>query len=55
VFEIVPEPSSAHPVGSEPSSAWIEAGVGVLVLPLTCAIVVILAPLLWMLAPKARK
>lgn len=37
-----------------PSFEWLETGVGVLLLPLTCAIAMI-APVLWMFTPKARQ
>lgn len=46
----------AEPVPSEDvSGGWIEVSVSVMVLPLTAAIVVMLAPVIWMFAPKARE
>jgi hypothetical protein len=47
--------SAAHAASGEASGGWIEVSVSVMVLPLTAAIVVMLAPVIWMLAPKARQ
>jgi hypothetical protein len=38
-----------------PAAAWIENGVNVMVLPLTIAIVAMIAPVIWMLAPRAHR
>jgi len=50
-------PPSAPAITPAPptSSGWIEAGVGVMVLPLTVAIVAMIAPLIWMLGPKSHR
>jgi hypothetical protein len=44
-----PKPSDA------PVSGWVAAGVGVLVLPVTLAVVAMMAPVIWLLAPRARR
>ncbi|HEV3058221.1 MAG TPA: hypothetical protein VGY48_08225 [Vicinamibacterales bacterium] len=49
-----PEPSD-RARSAQTSLDWVEAGVGVMVLPLTVAIVAMIAPLLWMLAPRSRQ
>jgi hypothetical protein len=40
---------------AELPSDWIETGIGLMVLPLTCAIVAMMAPMIWMFAPKVRR
>ena len=40
---------------AELPSDWIETGISVMVLPLTCAIVAMMAPVIWMFAPKVRR
>jgi len=54
-FVSTPRASGAHSAPAEASGGWIEASVSVMVLPLTAAIVVMLAPVIWMFAPKARQ
>jgi hypothetical protein len=34
-------------------TGWIEAGIGVIVMPITVTVMVLAAPFLWMLASKA--
>jgi hypothetical protein len=54
-FVSTPHASAAHAASDEASAGWIEVSVSVMVLPLTAAIVVMLAPVIWMFAPKARQ
>jgi hypothetical protein len=54
-FVSTPHGSAAHATSYEASGGWIEVSVSVMVLPLTAAIVVMLAPVIWMFAPKARE
>ncbi len=52
--ETGPQPSSERQSADEPRG-WMQAGARVLVFPLACALVAMAAPVLWMLAPRARQ
>jgi hypothetical protein len=54
-FVSTPQSSAQHAPPDEVPGGWIEVSVSVMVLPLTAAIVVMLAPVIWMFAPKARQ
>jgi hypothetical protein len=42
-----PQPETPH--------SWVETGIGVLVLPLTLTVVAMMAPVLWLFAPRAQR
>ena len=48
-----PPPSASSPPPRSAAIGWIESGVGLMVLPLTLAIVAMIAPVLWILGPRA--
>ena len=48
-----PSPSASSPPPRSAAIGWIESGVGLMVLPLTLAIVAMVAPVLWILGPRA--
>lgn len=54
-FVSAPDGTASQAPSETVSAGWIEASVAVMVLPLTAAIVVMLAPVIWMFAPKARQ
>lgn len=48
-----PAPVAPH-ASSSKAPSWIEAGVGVMVFPLTLAVVMMAAPVIWMLRARER-
>ena len=49
-----PPTRSPSSVSSSKAPGWIEAGVGVMVFPLTLAMVMLAAPVFWMVARRER-
>jgi hypothetical protein len=56
-FGTRPAAAAANGAGAAhtPPAGWIESGVHVMVMPLTMAIVAAIAPVIWMLAPRAHR
>ena len=50
-----PGSSAAAPPPRRSSLGWIESSVGVMVMPLTFAIVAMIAPVLWIFGSRARR
>ena len=47
-------PRRESPQAETPHS-WVETGIGVMVLPLTLTVVAMMAPVLWLFAPRAHR
>jgi hypothetical protein len=51
-----PKPfATAESPAQETSHGWLETGIGVMGLPFTLTIVAMMAPMLWLFAPRARQ
>ncbi len=56
-----PSPVSRHPPpkpdspGEQTSHGWVETGIGVMFLPVTLTIVAMMAPVLWLFAPRSHR
>jgi hypothetical protein len=47
--------SAAESPRQQTSRGWVETGIGVMALPFTLTIVAMMAPVLWLFAPRARQ